>query len=199
MDAVDMALVALRLGLVLLLYAFLVAVLRAASRGLRDADDLEQLPSAGTPAARFEAAAAATGIRSLPSVPPGREGAATVVERSARPDRDGPRSRADWSLPVLRLVVRDGGATGLPQGDELVIRDEAAVGRADDSSLVLRDPTVSGAHARIARVENRWAVRDLGSTNGTFVNERRATDAVLLQEGDTVAFGNVRLEVREAA
>jgi hypothetical protein len=71
--------------------------------------------------------------------------------------------------------------------------DAIRVGRQADSDLRL-DPEVdraaSGRHAVLLRHENRWYVRDLGSTNGTFVNGERVTGDVELRKGDRIAFGS---------
>lgn len=62
------------------------------------------------------------------------------------------------------------------------------VGRASDLNCQIPDPKVSRRHARILAVHNRYYVQDLGSTNGTFVNRNRVTNA-RLTHGDLVAFG----------
>ncbi|HKW42307.1 MAG TPA: FHA domain-containing protein, partial [Gemmatimonadales bacterium] len=52
-----------------------------------------------------------------------------------------------------------------------------------------RDRDVSSRHAAIIRQGDRFAVRDLGSTNGTFVNGTRITGDVALADGDVIGFG----------
>jgi S1-C subfamily serine protease len=52
-----------------------------------------------------------------------------------------------------------------------------------------RDLDVSSRHAAIVRQEQGFVVRDLGSKNGTFVNGRRITGDVVLQDGDVIGFG----------
>jgi FHA domain/DUF1707 SHOCT-like domain len=66
------------------------------------------------------------------------------------------------------------------------------VGRSRSSGCVLSDPTVSRAHALLSYGDGRWSLRDLGSTNGTYVNGRRITAETEIQPGDEVAFGGVR-------
>lgn len=63
------------------------------------------------------------------------------------------------------------------------------VGRASSNDLVLRDPDVSGHHAMLYREGDAVLVRDLGSTNGTFVNGVRIVDAAPLAVGDRLRFG----------
>jgi pSer/pThr/pTyr-binding forkhead associated (FHA) protein len=57
------------------------------------------------------------------------------------------------------------------------------IGRAE-CEVELNDPDVSRRHALIRVVDGGLAVEDLGSTNGTFVNERRVTGIVELAAGD---------------
>jgi pSer/pThr/pTyr-binding forkhead associated (FHA) protein len=63
------------------------------------------------------------------------------------------------------------------------------IGRAE-CDVELNDPDVSRRHAVIRLVDAGLAVEDLGSTNGTFVNERRISGIVELAAGDRIRFGN---------
>lgn len=54
-----------------------------------------------------------------------------------------------------------------------------------------RDLDVSAHHAEIREVAAGYALRDVGSRNGTFVNGERLTDARLLRSGDVIAFGEL--------
>jgi two-component system, cell cycle response regulator len=64
------------------------------------------------------------------------------------------------------------------------------VGRDREADLLIGRDSVSRRHAQIVRsADGRWAVRDLGSTNGTFVNEGRI-DRVDLRDGDQIRFGD---------
>ena len=63
------------------------------------------------------------------------------------------------------------------------------IGREPDNDIVLSDPSVSSHHAELRNVAGGYRIVDLGSTNGTFVNEQRVT-AALLSEGDIVGFGD---------
>ncbi|MCA9056966.1 MAG: FHA domain-containing protein, partial [Planctomycetaceae bacterium] len=63
------------------------------------------------------------------------------------------------------------------------------VGREQSCGLCLPDASVSRRHALIELVNNEYQVSDLGSTNGTMVNECRLTSAVL-KPGDRLQFGS---------
>jgi predicted component of type VI protein secretion system len=63
------------------------------------------------------------------------------------------------------------------------------IGRAG-CDVDLNDPDVSRRHAALRAVDGGLAVEDLGSTNGTFVNETRVSGIVQISPGDRVRFGN---------
>lgn len=73
---------------------------------------------------------------------------------------------------------------------------EATIGRVPGNDLVLPKGNVSKRHARILFREGRLIVTDLNSTNGTFVNRRRITQATILREEDRLFIGDyvVRVE-----
>ncbi len=64
------------------------------------------------------------------------------------------------------------------------------VGRQSTSNLALSSSLVSMRHAELYADTGRFWVRDLGSTNGTFVNEQRVQDATLLADGDILHFAD---------
>ncbi len=87
------------------------------------------------------------------------------------------------------LVVRQGPEIGTRYS---LVGDQISVGRVPDNDVQLDDFTVSRQHAVFVRQANVWLVRDLGSLNGTYVNNRRVDEAVV-QHGDDVQIGRFRL------
>ena len=69
------------------------------------------------------------------------------------------------------------------------------IGRGADVQLVLADPEVSRRHARLETQDGTVFLRDLESSNGTFLNGRRLASAIELREGDEVDVGTTRLVV----
>ena len=69
------------------------------------------------------------------------------------------------------------------------------IGRGTDCSLQIPAGTVSRHHCELTLVEDHLAVRDLGSSNGTFVNRDRIADETPLQAGDTLSVGPVHFTV----
>jgi adenylate cyclase len=72
------------------------------------------------------------------------------------------------------------------------------VGRGLGADIPLTDPTISRRHAELKRSNSGVVVRDLGSSNGTFINGSRV-EAGAVAAGDTVTFGNVSFRLEEIA
>ena len=70
------------------------------------------------------------------------------------------------------------------------------IGRANDSTLVLTDDYASTRHARIALQDGRWIVEDLGSTNGTYLGQRKVDGPLPLEVGVPLRIGRTVLELR---
>ena len=90
----------------------------------------------------------------------------------------------------MKLVAKSGTLSlEIPPGRTLV------VGRTDDCDLPIADSTVSRRHAELDLAGSGLRLRDLGSTNGTFVDGQRVREATA-QPGAEVAFGKVGFELR---
>jgi pSer/pThr/pTyr-binding forkhead associated (FHA) protein len=70
--------------------------------------------------------------------------------------------------------------------------DSLTIGRLPDNAVVIDNPAVSGHHARVVRDGSEFSVEDLGSTNGTFVNDKRVLRHQL-KDGDVVVVGKHKL------
>jgi pSer/pThr/pTyr-binding forkhead associated (FHA) protein len=70
------------------------------------------------------------------------------------------------------------------------------VGRAEACQIQLPDTYASSFHARIFNRDGSWYIEDLGSTNGTYVNQRRITAPAELRAGDRVKIGKTTLDLR---
>ncbi len=73
------------------------------------------------------------------------------------------------------------------------------LGRHPNNSIQLLDRIVSKEHCVVEFRGNRWYLRDLGSLNGTYVNEQRVAGESLLHHGDQIALGNTRAIFHEVA
>lgn len=74
----------------------------------------------------------------------------------------------------------------------------ATIGRLPDNTIIIDSPSVSGHHACVFRDGYHFAVEDLQSTNGTFVNGMRVSRQ-LLQDGDVVRVGKHELVLDQLA
>jgi pSer/pThr/pTyr-binding forkhead associated (FHA) protein len=91
------------------------------------------------------------------------------------------------------LVVTHGALTGTRislDGRPILI------GRADDSTLVLDDDFASTRHARLSMRGTDWYVEDLGSTNGTYVEDQRIAQVTPLGPGTRVRIGQSVVELQ---
>jgi predicted component of type VI protein secretion system len=88
---------------------------------------------------------------------------------------------------LARLVVQRGPEPGT---SFLLSEDAVRIGRTADNDIVIGDPELSRQHAELVRQPDGYAIQDLGSTNGTFVNYQRITGLTMLSHGDVIAFGD---------
>lgn len=82
-----------------------------------------------------------------------------------------------------------------PDGDVVPILDLVLIGRSPDCDLILEHPEVSRRHAELLRIDEvSYELRDLGSTNGTFVNGVRVRSQ-LVGDGDQIRLGTFPLSL----
>ena len=90
-----------------------------------------------------------------------------------------------------KLTVKSGSQAG--RQIELQ-RGVNSVGRNQENRIQIAEPSISSFHCEILVADIATSVHDLGSTNGTFINQKRVTKAVL-QKGDTLTLGEVDFAV----
>jgi pSer/pThr/pTyr-binding forkhead associated (FHA) protein len=73
---------------------------------------------------------------------------------------------------------------------------EVMLGRDPACDLNLEDRTISAQHARLSYHHGQWWVEDLGSTNGTFLNQEVVEEPVVLTAGDELRFGQMAFQVQ---
>ena len=92
------------------------------------------------------------------------------------------------ALPRRWLRRRPGGLLETAAAGRLLL------GRSPACQLVFADDTVSRRHAELRLVEGRWMLRDLGSSNGTWVNGRRVMEAEVAP-GDELQLGGLAIRI----
>ncbi|PZR56961.1 MAG: hypothetical protein DLM50_07285 [Candidatus Meridianibacter frigidus] len=84
---------------------------------------------------------------------------------------------------------------GVPQDGFFALTGPVTIGRSRQSDIVLADPRISRQHARVELQPAGPVLRDLGSTNGTFVDGRRLNGTLQLHSGMVVGIGNTMLRL----
>src|SRR5271155_3828129 len=94
------------------------------------------------------------------------------------------------------IISEKGGA----ERKEAFDKNEINVGRVQGNDLMLPKGNVSKHHARLLFRDGRFIVTDLKSTNGTYVNGRKISQATIVREGDKIYVGDfvLRLETGRA-
>ena len=64
------------------------------------------------------------------------------------------------------------------------------IGRNTDNNIVINDPSVSRNHAQLSKQSNTYFIKDLGSSNGTFINGKRVNGICELNKNDILKLGN---------
>jgi pSer/pThr/pTyr-binding forkhead associated (FHA) protein len=157
--------VALKFGFLAVLYLFLLWVARSALKDLRGAGNRIPTHPGGVPAKDEAIPADATGLYSASALP-----SAGVAHRAPK-------------LVVERAPGHDPGMIYDLDGD-------IVLGRGDRAEIRLEDPFASSRHARVYEQGNIVVIEDLGSTNGTYLNEELLETGRPLHPGDRVRIGD---------
>src|ERR1700722_10490240 len=162
----DSLLTALKLVFLGLLYLFFLRVIRAVWVELREPKGVQVALAPPPPAPR------------------------ATVRAGGSPQRGGWGAR---NADAEHLVVREPAEL---YGQTFELGDELTVGRAIGCGVSLPDDTfVSTLHARVFRRDGALYVEDLGSTNGTFLNDRPVNGTLPLNKGDRLQVGKSILEL----
>jgi pSer/pThr/pTyr-binding forkhead associated (FHA) protein len=121
-----------------------------------------------------------------------------IDQTSAGPQKSSRKKTAASEAPPAKptpmtVVVHPSGG-GKPKPVRL--DTSAVIGRGAECELRLDDTYISQQHARIFGRNGSWYIEDLGSTNGTFVNEQKLAAPAMIQGGDRIRVGTTTLEVR---
>lgn len=176
----------LRLGFLVLLWVFVLSAIRVLRRDLYDPRNPRgRRGRRGTNALATHMTEASTPADSAAS------SGAPEQRPAVEPAPPAPRRQA--STGPTRLVVTAGPlrGTALP-----LVTSAILIGRAPSCTLVLDDGYSSSRHARIFPQNGTWYLEDLGSTNGTFVNDQRVEGIVALGPGTPVRIGQSVVELQ---
>jgi pSer/pThr/pTyr-binding forkhead associated (FHA) protein len=124
----------------------------------------------------------ARGKGGVPVERPAQAGAA----RAVAPARDA-AAAGGAAQPASATLI---GVTGPLTGQRIALAGALTIGKGPDNAVVVPgDGAVSTRHCQIGIERGQVVLRDLGSTNGTWVNGRRIAEPVQLRDGDLVRLG----------
>ncbi|MBQ6454028.1 MAG: FHA domain-containing protein, partial [Coriobacteriales bacterium] len=120
---------------------------------------------------------------------------ASLIPETIILDRANPRGTRDVTdaaslRPAASLLNQETGEVWQLEGMRV------SLGRDRNMQIPLRDANVSRSHAELIYDNGRWILRDLGSTNGSFINGQRVGQ-MELKDGDIIELGVTVLEFRE--
>jgi pSer/pThr/pTyr-binding forkhead associated (FHA) protein len=100
--------------------------------------------------------------------------------------------------PVIgHLIVVDSGPSGLLPGTRFDLAPDTTIGRGPTNTIQLTDSFISAEHTRLWFRNGSWYVQDAGSTNGTYLNNVPAREAIPAKVGDIVQVGFIRFKLTQ--
>src|SRR6266571_8173415 len=96
---------------------------------------------------------------------------------------------------MAKLVVLSAGMTG--RTHELKV-DKTTIGRVEDNTFQIAEPSVSSHHCEVLLRGNEVVVRDLNSTNGSFINGEKITEKAL-KPGQVLRLGQIEMRLETDA
>jgi pilus assembly protein CpaF len=99
-------------------------------------------------------------------------------------------------VPVFAILISEKGGAERREAFE---QPEIHIGRVQGNDLMLPKGNVSKRHAKLVFRDSRFIVTDLNSTNGTYVNRRRISQATIVRQGDRIYIGDfvIRIETTD--
>jgi hypothetical protein len=195
-----------------LLYAFVWAIVRSAGRQLTGSPTPPPPPPPAPEPARPQREPAMAAAPAAPAAPepavaplpppveipepapvPAAAGGRSEAATEAADQGSGPLDLSANLDP--RLVVE--ASPSLTVGQEIPLAGGITIGRSEAADITIADQFVSHMHARVTRRGAYHFVVDLGSTNGTFLNDRRIESDAQLKVRDTLRIGQSILRYEE--
>lgn len=106
------------------------------------------------------------------------------------------RATSDEQTGFLGLLRVLDNTMAVPPVDALYeLAPITTIGRNHRNTIVLDDTYVSGEHALLSWRDSQWWLEDMGSRNGTYLNDIAITDPIVLSTGDVITIGSVRFKL----
>ena len=98
---------------------------------------------------------------------------------------------------VVHLIVVDSGPSNILPGTRFDLSPQTTIGRGPTNTIQLVDNFISGEHTNLWFRNGLWYVQDAGSTNGTYVNNQPAREALAARFGDIIQVGFIRFKLAQ--
>jgi hypothetical protein len=95
------------------------------------------------------------------------------------------------------LIVVDSGPSKIAPGTSFNLNPQTTIGRGPTNTIQISESFVSAEHTRMWFRGGVWYVQDAGSTNGTYLNNEPARDALLARPGDIIQVGFIRFKLAQ--
>jgi len=187
----EQLLLLLRFSLLGLVYLFLFRVVRAVWAELKPTQPAAMAPPAEAPARGDRRRSQGRSGVPLSDPPTGAEPAIASVPAPSPAPAPGLAPAVVGGTHLVVVSPADMAGTSHP-----LTTSVCTVGRGRDCDVVVNDAYVSNRHSLVRRVPDGWMIEDAGSTNGTWLNGERVTEARILHPGDHLAVGGVVMELR---
>ncbi|RXI45592.1 FHA domain-containing protein [Clostridium tetani] len=108
--------------------------------------------------------------------------------------KSGNKGKRDRRKVVGFEILEPGNNSSFKKGGVIPLRRELSIGRNAQNTFIIDDPYISSFHVRIYLRNNDYIIEDLGSTNGTIVNNTKINGKKYLESGDVVKLGSTVLK-----
>lgn len=100
--------------------------------------------------------------------------------------------------PVVgHLIVVDSGPSKIAPGTSFNLNPQTTIGRGPTNTIQISESFVSAEHTKLSFRGGVWYVQDAGSTNGTYLNNQPAKEALMARPGDIVQVGFIRFKLAQ--
>ncbi|MFZ9858097.1 MAG: FHA domain-containing protein [Roseiflexaceae bacterium] len=93
------------------------------------------------------------------------------------------------------LVVSDPGKSEFNRGQTFILDVHSTIGKHTNNLIVISDSYVSDNHAVIQFIDDSWIIRDLNSTNSTYINNLKVVNPVVIAHNDIISIGSVKFRM----
>jgi hypothetical protein len=120
-----------------------------------------------------------------------------AISRDLKKTAVAPQQSVAKSSAPGHLVVVDSGPSRIAPGTIFPLKLQTTIGRGPSNTVQIPETFISGEHAHMWYQNNSWYIQDVGSTNGTWLNNQPAREALPAHFGDTIQVGFIKFLLRQ--